>query len=83
MKIKPGDVFGKLTVMYRCEENKWGKPVWHCKCSCSKGTELDVPDVSLKRGNKTNCGCEPKIYKDLRGKKYGKLTNLLAESSCL
>lgn len=74
MKIKPGDTFGKLTVLYRCKENKWGKPLWHCKCSCPAGTELDIPDVSLKRGNKVNCGCEPKIYRDLRGKKYGKLT---------
>ena len=74
MKIKPGDTFGKLTVLYRCEENKWGKPLWHCKCSCPAGTELDIPDISLKRGNKVNCGCEPKIYRDLRGKKYGKLT---------
>ena len=77
MKIKIGDVFDKLKVIGRCKENKWGKPVWICKCSCDRGTILNVPDVILKRRKQNHCGCEdklPLIRSNLKGKVFGNLT---------
>ena len=74
MAIKVGDTFGKLTVIAKCDYKKWGRAVWRCKCSCEKGTELDVPACILSRGTKTDCGCTIKVQNDLTGKKFGKLT---------
>ena len=50
-----GQKFGRLTVMYRC--NEIGKPAkWHCKCDC--GNECEVFGANLaKKTHSTSCGC--------------------------
>lgn len=58
-----GMIFGRLTVLYRAEDRvgKTGKKsvVWHCKCSCSNQTEVDVYATNLlsKRKPTMSCGC--------------------------
>lgn len=53
-----GEMFGRLTVMYRLPDHvtpsgqKQRK--WHCKCEC--GNECDVYATQLKNGKKS-CGC--------------------------
>jgi len=49
-----GQVFGRLTALYKVN-NKNGKTMWHCKCSC--GNECDVSTNGLKTGNTSSCGC--------------------------
>ena len=49
-----GRVFGRLTVMYRCEYSMCGA-VWHCRCAC--GNETDARGTQLRNGSKKSCGC--------------------------
>lgn len=49
-----GKPFGELTVLFRVENNKFGKVVYRCRCSCGK--ELDVAGESMVSGNTTSCG---------------------------
>ena len=76
VKDLTGQHFGQLTVLYRVENTKAGRTVWHCKCSC--GNECDVQSNNLISGNTTSCGCKQKqqAVAKIRGKKFGKLTPL-------
>lgn len=47
--------FERLTVVYRCNYNKRGKSVWHCRCEC--GNEKDIVSVDLITGGTKSCGC--------------------------
>jgi len=51
---KPGDTFGRLTVVSFIEN---GSPYkrWLCKCSC--GNLKEAQQDSLRRGNTKSCGC--------------------------
>ena len=78
-----GKQYGELTVLYRAENNKSGRAMWHCRCSC--GNELDVLGKSLRNGNTKSCGCyqrrraaESNMERvgPLVGQKFGKLTVL-------
>ena len=54
--IKPGDKFGRLTVLYRDIENiTYGRVAWICQCDC--GNQCRVIGKSLKDGNTKSCGC--------------------------
>ena len=75
-----GKKYGELTVLYRTENNKSGRAMWHCRCSC--GNEIDVLGKSLRNGNTKSCGCyqrrraaESNIARagTLVGQKFGKL----------
>ena len=75
-----GKQYGELTVLYRAENNKDGRAMWHCRCSC--GNELDVRGKDLRSGNTKSCGCYQKRRAaesnmkrggDLIGKRFGKL----------
>ena len=62
LKIKPGMIFGRLKVLYKCEEqyiSPKGKKAnkWHCQCQCENLTEIDVIASSLISGNTKSCGC--------------------------
>lgn len=48
-------VFGRLTVVFRAENNKRGDARWHCRCEC--GTEKVVQAWLLKSGHTKSCGC--------------------------
>lgn len=72
--------FGQLTVLYRVENNKYGKAMWHCKCSCGK--EKNIIGSNLINGSAKSCGCgkntnsnkgrPPKIHINI-GDKFGDL----------
>ncbi len=47
--------FGRLTVIKRADNNKWGVTMWLCRCIC--GTEKIIIGDSLKGGFTKSCGC--------------------------
>lgn len=61
VQIKPGDRFGKLTVVVKTEdkmrENGKGKIYsrWLCQCDC--GNMTTVPAGELRSGSTRSCGC--------------------------
>ena len=78
-----GKQYGELTVLYRAENDKSGRAMWHCRCSC--GNEVDVLGKSLRNGNTKSCGCyqrrraaesNMKRVGSLVGQRFGKLTVL-------
>lgn len=50
-----GQVFGKLTVLYRSDNKCSGRIKWICKCEC--GNIVEVNGQSLSRGFTSSCGC--------------------------
>lgn len=50
-----GKHYGQWVVLGRTENDKNGKAMWLCRCSCS--VEHAVHGYSLRNGNSTNCGC--------------------------
>lgn len=84
--IKPGDRFGRLTVLHRDIENlTYGRVAWVCQCDC--GNQYTVIGKNLKNGNTRSCGClayESRLEKlsktptmnipSLVGEKEGRLT---------
>ena len=50
-----GQKFGRLTVIERTENNKFGHSRWLCKCEC--GNEVVVLGGDLKSGHSQSCGC--------------------------
>lgn len=50
-----GRKFGRLSVIKRVDNNKWGNLCWLCRCSC--GQEKIVVGRNLKSGNTQSCGC--------------------------
>lgn len=84
-----GQIFGRLTVIRRVENNQKGLPMWECQCEC--GNKVNVRGDVLRYGMTQSCGClarekaatrirtryagkpSPKL-KDLTGKVFGYLT---------
>lgn len=52
-----GRRFGRLTVIKRVENDKWGKSRWLCRCSCEDENETIVLDRCLKNSQTRSCGC--------------------------
>ncbi len=50
-----GQKFGRLIVIQRMDNNKWGNLYWLCKCDC--GNEKIVRGSSLQSSNTQSCGC--------------------------
>lgn len=81
LKDLTGKVFCKLLVIKRVEDKifKCGSksPMWQVKCDC--GNYKIVSGKGLKNGDTKSCGCykksifEKKLFKNLTGKRYGKL----------
>ena len=44
-----------LTVLARSGEDKYGHPMWLCRCEC--GNELVVHGANLRTGRMVSCGC--------------------------
>ena len=59
-KIKDltGLKFGRLTVLKRTENNKYGTAMWICECEC--GNSTIVASTMLNNGNTKSCGCYAK-----------------------
>lgn len=84
-----GRKFGKLTVIERVPNNggKDGHARWRCRCDCGNYTE--ALSHNLKSGDKVSCGCashpgshgiSPVNYRDLTGRRFGRLTVIRRES---
>lgn len=50
-----GQRFGRLTVVSRAENTKYGHPRWKCRCDC--GNMPVVSGNDLRRGHTESCGC--------------------------
>lgn len=51
-----GKEFGRLKVLERAENNKWGQIQWLCRCNCD-GKEVIKTGSTLKSGHTKSCGC--------------------------
>lgn len=81
-----GNRYGKLVVLRRGPNDKYGNAQWYCKCDC--GNEKLINGSSLRRGLTISCGCNAlqkmQEYNDSKvvnevGNIYGKLTVLSRE----
>ena len=52
-----GQKFGRLTVIKRAENDKWGQAQWLCECDCGSNKEVIVRGGALKSGGTQSCGC--------------------------
>ncbi len=50
-----GKKFGRLVVLKKVDNDKWGAHQWLCKCDC--GEEKIIRGSSLKSGHTKSCGC--------------------------
>lgn len=50
-----GKRFGRLKVIERAENNRFGQTRWKCVCDCGK--IIITTGNSLQRGSSTSCGC--------------------------
>lgn len=50
-----GNVYGRLTVLSKNKNTKWGEITWNCACTCGK-TKI-VKGKSLRAGITQSCGC--------------------------
>ena len=50
-----GQRFGKLIILERAENDKFGKTRWLCQCDC--GNIIERTGRQVKRGNTQSCGC--------------------------
>lgn len=81
-KLKYGDKFGRLTILYQCEDTVYKNNVSYityvCKCDC--GNECKIIENNLIKGYTQSCGCLHKekvreaIKKDLVGQRFGRLS---------
>ena len=55
VKDLTGQRFGRLVATTQTGKNKWGNPMWLCKCDC--GEERIVNCHNLLRGHSKSCGC--------------------------
>ena len=55
-----GQKFGRLTVISRCENNKYGQAQWLCECTCGKRRK--VMSWCLTKYKVTHCGNCPNPY---------------------
>lgn len=78
IKQEIGNRYGKLTVIAETKKRQYGSVVWLCQCDC--GNICEVAGDVLRNGTTRSCGClirersRETNYKDLTGKKFGKLT---------
>jgi hypothetical protein len=54
-----GQVFGRLTVIYRAENDAAGGTRWLCRCDC--GGESVVAGGNLRSGHTASCGCSQQV----------------------
>ena len=52
-----GQKFGRLTVVSRAPNDKYGKTMWNCVCDCGNIKEKPVTSYSIKSGEVISCGC--------------------------
>ena len=50
-----GNTYGELTVLFRSQNDSFGRARWKCQCKC--GTIIDVSGNNLRTGSVRSCGC--------------------------
>lgn len=68
--IRPGDKFGRLTVLSLKREEGWDRTKAECQCECGNTTVLDF--THLRSGNTKSCGCYRKEKTSEAFKDHGK-----------
>lgn len=72
-----GQRFGRLVVIEKAGNNKEGRAMWLCRCSC--GNERIILGKSLRNGHTQSCGCLNKEINSERslinrvGQRFGRL----------
>jgi hypothetical protein len=74
--IKPGDKFGRLTILGRAEGRYFRCKLWRWRCDC--GSEIDRPFQPIKEGRQVSCGCHRDQASVNRAKHGGHKTRLYA-----
>lgn len=73
--IKPGTVFGDLTVLERVGKDARNNYLWKCKCSCGNETTLKTTYLTSKKSAVKSCGCRRGTTRtDMIGKTFKTLT---------
>ena len=70
--IQIGEKFNKLTVISKSDKKTGGNSYYICKCDC--GETREVVGWRLTNGEIKACHNCSKLFKDMTGKKFGKLT---------
>ena len=65
-----GKRFGRLTVIEKSNEKRYGRLSWKCQCDC--GNYIVVATQSLNIGETKSCGC---LSKEIAAKRLLKLKN--------
>ena len=68
-----GQKFGRLIVIKRMGNNKWGNLRWLCRCVCGK--EKTIQGSHLKSGATKSCGCLNREKTSIVNTKHGHLKN--------
>ncbi len=68
-----GRRYGQLTVLGRQGSDRFGAPLWRCKCDC--GNEVLRTRAVLEKAKNVSCGCN-RQPEDLSGMVFGYLTVL-------
>jgi hypothetical protein len=55
LRIEPGQVFNRLTVLESAGRNGHNIALWRCRCEC--GNEVVAMQWALKNGHTGSCGC--------------------------
>ena len=63
-----GQVFGRLTVLGRAENQRPGRAMWTCECSC--GNTTVVPAPHLTKGETKSCGCLQRTHGESKTRTY-------------
>ena len=65
-KCKPGEIYGRLTLIKRMPWKNNRGSYWHCKCECGNQNYISVRQDSLINGHTSSCGClhRDRIKKD-------------------
>lgn len=66
--VKPGDKFGRWTVVELIRDG--GR--WHLLCKCECGTQRRVRWDGVSSGANRSCGCIQRIDKPLAGQRFGR-----------
>ena len=70
-----GQRFGRLVVIQRADNDKYGKARWLCLCDC--GNQKVILGGSLRKGSTKSCGCRERMSTpDLTRKRFGRLVVL-------
>lgn len=71
LKDLTGQPFGRLLVLERAKNTKYGAAQWLCKCSCPKHKEIVVSSRNLITGHTQSCGCWRKEQVSKKQKTHG------------